>query len=345
MWISADNTQFFTFFAGIKNSELIALETLATSFRSHYDAPLWVMDQHEPIQKMVENRERIFITNTSYIENVSTDLDLARLESFFSQNSDFVRRIEVSRQYSHGPFINEALNKYRTLPYAVIMDSDVWFKNSDFLPDLNKLIQGYSDDEIFAAGYLIQGVPFDLPSGYQLDGQKHVLHKLGEWLIRHYGFQLSRGKLPGWEPNFFWINGEMFTSLNMSFKNLHLYILDTTSDQHAPYKLLGDNGPSVLFQAAFEGKTIIHIDIRKYREHAKAQATSVDSNRRERSVDWFLSGATEWPPKSDGSFEETHRESIEGSFKSRLKRFIPETLRRRLSILLKKYSPIKVIKY
>ena len=38
------------------------------------------------------------------------------------------------------------------------------------------------------------------------------------------------------------------------------------------------------------------MDVEKYRVHAKAQATWVDPSKGERSIDWFLTDATEWPP-------------------------------------------------
>lgn len=310
MQITEENTQFITLFSGIKNSELIALEHLAASFREHYNAPLWVMDQHKPIQTMIKAGERIFFAHTAFFENVSTDLDIDRLERFFDDNSDFVRRIEVSSQFPHGSFINEALNRHRTLPHAVIMDSDVWIKNSDFLHDLNNLVRDYPEDEVFAAGYLIEGVPFDIPSGYQLGARKHLFHKLGEWLIRRFGFRLKLGKLPGWEPNFFWINGDLFTKLNMSFQNLRLNILDSTSSNNSMFKLLGDNGPSVLYQASFAGKTLVNIDIRKYRGHTRAQATTMDRRIGERSVDWATMQGTEWPPKGEVNLVEGGRASL-----------------------------------
>lgn len=320
MQLSDENTQFFTFFSGLKNLELIALEGLAASFRQHYNAPLWVMDQHKPMQKMIKDGEQIFTTHTTLLENISTDLDCDRLERFFSDNSEFVRRIEVSSQYPHGSFINEALNRYRTLPYAVIMDSDVWIKNPDFLQDLNALIRDHAEDEVIAAGFLIEGVPFDIPSGYQLSSRKHLFHKLGEWFIRRFGFRLNRGKLPGWEPNFFWINGDLFTKLNMSFQNLRLTILNAASPNNSTFKLLGDNGPSVLFQAALAGKTLVNIDIRKYRGHTRAQAIAVNQSVGERSIDWFTTPGIEWPPpKGEASVVPSRKASIQTRIQLRVR--------------------------
>lgn len=329
MQLSEENTQFFTFFSGLKNLELIALEGLAASFRQHYNAPLWVMDQHKPIQKMIEDGERIYNSASSFFENVTPDLDIPRLETFFSDNSDFIHRIEVSRQYTHGEFINEALNVYRTLPFAVVLDSDVWIKNSRFLTDLNNLVRDYPDDEVIVAGFLIQEIPFNLPSEYQLSSRKNLPHKLGDWLIRRFGFRLRRGKLPGMEQNFFWINGEMFTKLNMSFQNLRLNILDTTTYNNSIYKLLGDNFPSILYQAAWHGKTIVNIDVRKYRDHIRAQATSMDSRIGERSIDWFMTQDTEWPPKYEASLVQNQKASIRIRIKrralSRLSRLLRST--------------------
>ena len=342
MEITENNTQFFTFFAGIKNSELVSLEELAQSFRRYYRSPLWVMDQHKPIQRMVDAGERIFFDDTAYLEHVSSDLDQARLERFFESNSDFVQRIQVPRQFPHEAMINETLNNHRSLPYAVIMDSDIWFKNGDFLGDLNELVQGYSEDEVFAAGLLIQSVPFDLPSDYAREGEKHVLHKLGDWLIKQYGFRLGRGKLPGLEPNFFWINGSMFTRLNMSYRNMRLNILDATVYRNSVYKVLGDNGPSVLLQAAMEGKTMVNIDINKYRVHEKAQATSVDVTAGERSVDWFLTDAIEWPPPEGVVPSEPGARVSDGLLRSSIKKTTPALLRRSMRRFVKKYSPVRL---
>ena len=252
MRITEENTQFFTFFAGIRNSELVCLETMAESFRRHYTAPLWVMDQHLPIQRMISDGERIFIDDTAYLENISSDLDFERLERFFASTSDFVQRIVLPKQFPYEQLLNETLSNHRTLPYALIMDSDIWLKNGDFFPDLNALASEYSEDQLFAAGYLVASLPFELPAGQRRD--KHVLHKLGDWLIKHYGFHLRRAKMPGFEPNFFWINGELFSRYQMTFRNLHLYIRDTTMYGNSTYKLMGDSTPSVIFQAAMEGQ-------------------------------------------------------------------------------------------
>lgn len=294
MHISPSNTQLFTLFSGVRNRELLALERLAASVRQYYDAPLYVMDQHRPMHELIARGERIFYTTSMYVEGVSSDLDLERLERFFDDNASFVHRIEVSQQYPHGPFINEVLLNRRSLPYAVIMDSDVWFKNDRFFSDLSKLMEPFNDHDLVGAGLLVESNPFELPSRYRRPAQ-HPLFNLGEWLVRRFGAHKARGKLPGLEPNFFWINGALFAELGMSFQNLQLNIFDTTIYGGKNYKLLGDNGPSVLFQASQAGKTIINVDMERWRGHEGnvGQATTSE----ERVVDWwFMPDLYEWPP-------------------------------------------------
>ena len=292
MFLSPDNTQFFTFFSGIKNRELVALRRLAASFRQYYDAPLYVMDQHRPIQELIAKGERIYYADRAYVDHISSDLDIEGLEAFFRDNAEFVRRVPVTRQFQHSAFINEALTNHRSLPYAVVMDSDVWFKNSRFFADMNVLVAPYSNDDLVAAGYLYQSMPFELPSTH--GHNKRWMHRLGEGLVRRFGFRERRGKLPGLEPNFLWVNGDLFVLLNMRFQNLHLNIFDTVVYNGANYKLLGDNGPSLLYQAAIAGKTIINVNINRWREHEKGVGQSTD--RGEHLLDWFDLDSRDWPP-------------------------------------------------
>lgn len=295
MHLSPDNTQLFTLFSGVKNAELLSLERLAASVHRYYDAPLYVMDQHRPMHKLIASGERIFYTTSMYVEGVSSDLDFDRLERFFQDNADFVHRIEVPEQFPHGPFINEALLNHRLLPYAVIMDSDVWFKNDRFFSDMNELVEPFAEDDLVAVGRLVQGKSFELPISHD-QRYEHPLAGLGAWLIRRFGTHQRRGKLPGLEPNFFWINGALFAQLNMSFQNLQLNIFDTTIYGGQNYKLLGDNGPSVLFQASLAGKSIINVDIERWRGHA-AHHVGQRTDPGERAVDWwFATDLLEWPP-------------------------------------------------
>ena len=302
MHIDISNTQFFTFFSGMSNGELLHLERLVHSFRRYNKSILYVLDQHLPLQELVRSGSRIHLTTSSYAENVTSDLDEARLERLFEQNADILRRIQIDKQYPHGPFIDEALYHHRDFPYAVIMDSDVVFLGDGFLDEINAIVRGMTDEDVVAAGHIVQRTPFELPSQYAGAGAKHFLHRFGDWLVQRYGLWIYHGQFPRFDPAFLWINGDLFTRLGMSFFNLRLNVFDTTLYGGANYKLLGDNGASVLFQAAAAGKTVINIDIRHHVRHEGRGARALGPSETtgptfsRTIIDWAAIARPEWPP-------------------------------------------------
>ena len=208
-------------------------------------------------------------------------------KTFFHETTDTVRQQLVPEQHTHGQLINFALTEYGTKPYAVILDSDVWFKNSDLMPDLAKLADEHDANDLAAIGHLVQGYPFKLPSTHYNTTRKRWLHRLGEFLVESCGglYNQPRAKLPRFDPALLWVNRELFVRCKMSFKNTHLDVNDTTTGTRRHYKVLGDNGSSFFFQCAYHDKIVVNVDIRRWCVHTKN--VGHDTTSEEIKTDWF----------------------------------------------------------
>ena len=150
MIISKEDFQFFTFVSGFFQKEFYAIESLIESFPYKETHKLNIIDKSRALEKLVNlGNEKIYYSDRHYFYKPTIDFDRNQFLNLVSNNKQFVNLLESSEFDGHPEGIDNLLKNDSTSKFAVILDSDISFKNSNYLYDLDatkpidKVIWGY----------------------------------------------------------------------------------------------------------------------------------------------------------------------------------------------------------
>lgn len=287
--------QFYTFFLGLKQRELISLERLFKSFPYFRTHKINVIDQSQAVNAYLQSgASKFYLSWRSYQVRPACDLDYERYEQLFSKYSDVANRIVEPELLFHGQSIDKVLRQYADARYVIVMDSDIEFKSSTYFTDVLKLCNRYNYNELAAIGTLYQRQPFHLAYPSTLDNFQHC-RRPSSWRRRYWkylhnyvknnrstgyverGRGVNLGRFPRLHPALLVINREIFINYEMSFRNLYLDVLDIRQGQESEHRIFGDNGSSFLYQCAIAGKRIINVNLDDYIVHRHGTAAA-DTN-------------------------------------------------------------------
>lgn len=303
MNIGAQDFEFYTFFTGLKQAELTCLRELLQSFPYYDSHKINVIDQSQAVKAYLESESQKFYCSwRSYLIEPERDLDDVECEQLFSEYADMVNRIIEPEKRFHGQLIDKAMNQYAQSPYVVIMDSDIVFTSDRYLPDMTRLCNRYSYDELAAIGTLYQKRLFHLtlsrevtPGFYHMFMPSQSKHIPWKYVLKTAVKHLFKkpadpkrvnflGRFPRFHPALLLINRRIFTQYQITFHNLYLDVLDIKDGHETKHKIIGDNGASFLYQCALAGKQIVSIDFEEYIIHRSRVAVA---DRKAKGWSWF----------------------------------------------------------
>lgn len=303
MSFTANDFEFYTSFFGLKQIELTSLRQLFQSFPNFDTHKINVLDQSQAVKKLLKSGSRKFYhTWRSYVIEPDRDLDDTECEQLFNEYADVINRIVEPERLFHGQAIDKIMNQYASLPFVVIMDTDIVFTTDKYLPDIISLCNRYSYNELAAIGSVIQKRPFHLTLSPEVSPwfyfkfypyqSEHIpwrdMLKTAAVNLLKKPSKAKKIDFLGRFPEFYTvlavINRKIFIQNQMTFRNMYLDVLDIKEGHETKHKILGDNGASFLYQCALAGKKIITIDFNKYIIHKRG--TSV-SDKKAKGWSWF----------------------------------------------------------
>ena len=256
--ITAKDFEFYTFFTGLKQKELDSLIKLFDSFPYFYTNKIMVIDNSRATREIIESGNHFYYSERAYLRNVDYDIDYDSIDEVFDRYGHHLRRIITDTKLFHSDGINIVLHDFAKTDFTVIMDSDIVFRNDQYLNDMIGFVERYED--LLAVGQIYQSMPFHLTLG-DFKSYNFFLRKAFGYLYK----RVRLGRFPQIIPVLLCVNRNSFNEYNMSFKNLYLDVFNDRDKQD--HKLFGDVGSSFLFQCALAGKMIVNIDIGGYVDH------------------------------------------------------------------------------
>jgi hypothetical protein len=311
MKINPKDFEFYTFFLGLKQSELKEIKKLLESFPYYDSHKLNIIDKSEAIKKQINSKEKkLYLTWRSYKINPESDLNYDEYSQLLVEYKDKINVIKESKPYFHGQSMDNVISKYSKAAYVVIMDSDIVFISDKYLSDMLELCNQHDYDELASIGTLFQNAPFHLtlneefPSSFFslfLKGSKDKINLKSIMGLQKSLFKLSfnrylkrkgmikrdkfLGRFPRLHPALLIVNTKIFKTYNMCFQNLYLDVLEKKKDNLSKHRILGDNGASFLYQCSLAGKKIVNIDFEEYVLHM-ARASTIDK-KKTKGWSWF----------------------------------------------------------
>ncbi len=311
MKIKPKDFEFYTFFLGLRQSELKEIKKLFESFPYFDSYKINVIDKSQAVKKQLASKEKkLYLTWRSYQIDPECDLNYDEFRQLLNEYKDRIKIIQESKPLFHGQSMDKVLKQYAKAAYVVLMDSDIVFISDKYLLDMINVCNRYDYNELAAIGTLFQNAPFhltlrpELPSsiyGLFLTGSNEKINRksllgiqkiLLKLSVNHFSKRKKNvirdkylGRFPRLHPALLTVNRKIFNTYDMCFQNLYLDVLDKKKNNESKHRILGDNGASFLYQCALAGKKIVNIDFEEYVNHM-ARASTI-SKKKTKGWSWF----------------------------------------------------------
>lgn len=322
MELTPRNTDFCALYVGLSEMELVELGKLVSSFREHFDHKLVVMDMSKASHEAVRKGERLWQQDLCYSYDIEPTLSPEASEGFFLDNQDVVIRQQSSRYEMRAHRMNRAIYECLHKPFALFLDSDIWFRNGRFFSEATELLRNCPDKQFGAMAHITAAMPFrpmELIYGSRRFSFWNVLaktlYRMHNWVLDHKFSKLKgfgrlanhdptgrrkKAMFPRPDPAFLLINRQAFVERNILFRLLYLNIEDLTTSRPTEYRVLGDEGAAVFFELATHKLRAVNFDYSTWACHEGGSWQAM----RKKQANWFYIGGAEgtdpdfWQDKS-----------------------------------------------
>ena len=295
MKIKNTDFEFFTFIMGAYQKEFHALKGLIESFPYKNSKKLNIIDKSHALIDLIKDKEKkIYFTDRYYLINPKIDFRRNDLLNLIEENKQFVNLIQSEKFDLHTESIEKVLRSYGSEKFAIILDSDIRFKNSDYLRNIIDLINENDINNIACIGEIYQEAPFSIPLNskfshnfysYLLKSNNFSKLQIFSKILRELFISNKRKnqihKLPRMLTAALCINRDIYLNKELSFKYSYLEVIDILKNSKIKHRIMGDAGSNFLFQIAYHGLKIINIDHNEYFEHLKKGSRNKSTHRQE----------------------------------------------------------------
>lgn len=306
MKLETADVDFFVLFVGVARKELECLQDMVHSFLDHYDADLTVMDMSKATARAIADKQILWQQDRAYSYDMVPDITPDDVDDFFNTLPGRVIRHESERYETRCHRTNRLVYEVARKPYVVIVDSDTEFTSGTLIDYVNELCADIDVDRFGAMARIENAMAFNADEKtfgsrkddplsqafHSVDQLQKQLHHARLSSYTGYARQAQidelnirqRGMFPRLEPCFLLINRENITRRRILFDMLYLDVIDDI--QGCEWRILGDEGSSLLHDLARHRLKLVKCDLSKFLSHKLGSFQAIPK----KNVNWFYIG-------------------------------------------------------
>ena len=254
--------EFFTFLTGLQNKELFSLKKLIETFPYKESHKINILDKSSNLREKFIKKEKIYHSDKHYIIKDELDFNFQYWDHLKSEFKDHIKVISTEQYSTHVQGVHEVLTKFSSKKYSVIMDSDIEFKNKNYLNDVIDIIKKFNEDENLAGiGEIYQEAPFSLPfkkcisqeiyklflNDSRTSVKKFFKNLFNFFFIGKKSKNERIHKLPRVFSSLILINRELYNKYKMNYDYLWLEVFDKYKNEWLSNRVMGDAGSTFLY--------------------------------------------------------------------------------------------------